>query len=62
MDEGKILLVNLAKGKIGEDSAALLGALLITKAGLAGLSRANVAEEDRRDFLSTLTSFARSRR
>ena len=50
MDKGKILLVNLAKGKIGEDSAALLGALLITKAGLAGLSRANVAEEDRRDF------------
>jgi hypothetical protein len=46
MDEGKILLVNLAKGKIGEDSAALLGALLITKAGLAGLSRANVAENE----------------
>jgi energy-coupling factor transporter ATP-binding protein EcfA2 len=35
MDEGKILLVNLAKGKIGEDSAALLGAMIITKAGLA---------------------------
>jgi type IV secretory pathway TraG/TraD family ATPase VirD4 len=50
MDRRKILLVNLAKGKIGEDSAALLGALLVTKAGLAGLSRANVAEEDRRDF------------
>jgi len=50
MDSGKILLVNLAKGKIGEDAAALLGALLITKAGLAGLSRANVAEEARRDF------------
>jgi len=36
MDSGKILLVNLAKGRIGEDAAALLGALLITKAGLAG--------------------------
>ena len=50
MDRGKILLVNLAKGKIGEDSAALLGALLITKAGIAGLSRADVPEDDRRDF------------
>src|SRR5215470_15554907 len=40
MDEGKkILLVNLAKGKIGEDAASLLGALLVTKIGLAGLSR-----------------------
>src|SRR5438552_2164736 len=40
MDEGKILLVNLAKGKIGEDTAALLGAMLVTKIGLAALSRA----------------------
>ena len=50
MDEGKILLVNLAKGKIGEDTAALLGAMLVTKIGLAGLSRADVPEGDRRDF------------
>lgn len=50
MDQGKILLVNLAKGKIGDDAAALLGALLLTKAGLAGLSRANVYEEERRGF------------
>src|ERR1051326_4813988 len=35
MDEGKILLVNLAKGKIGEDTAALLGALIVSRIGLA---------------------------
>ena len=50
MDEGKILLVNLAKGKIGEDTAMLLGALLITRVGLAALSRADIPEEDRKDF------------
>ena len=66
MDEGKILLVNLAKGKIGEDTAALLGAMLVTKLGLAALSRADVPEAERRDFylyvdefpLFTTTSFA----
>jgi TraM recognition site of TraD and TraG len=50
MDEGKILLVNLAKGKIGEDTAALLGAMLVTKISLAALSRAELPETDRRDF------------
>jgi hypothetical protein len=44
MDGGKILPVNLAKGKIGEDSAGLLGALLVSRIGLAALSRADVAE------------------
>ena len=48
MDQGKILLVNLAKGKIGDDPAALLGALLVTMIGLAGLSRADSAQEERR--------------
>lgn len=50
MDKGKILLVNLAKGKIGEDASALLGALLVSKIGLAGLSRADIPEANRRDF------------
>ena len=50
MDSGKILLVNLAKGKIGEDASSLLGALLVTKIGLAGLSRADVQEQNRPDF------------
>src|SRR5207244_2797338 len=46
MDEGKILLVNLAKGKIGEDTSALLGAMLVTKIGLAALSRAELPEKE----------------
>lgn len=50
MDEGKVLLVNLAKGKIGEDSAGLLGGLLVTSLGLAAFSRANIAEPERRPF------------
>jgi hypothetical protein len=57
MDEGKILLVNLAKGKIGADASALLGALLVTKIGLAGLSRADSQEERRRDFYLYLDEF-----
>lgn len=50
MDEGKILIVNLAKGRLGEDSANLLGALLVTTLGLAALSRADVEEHRRPDF------------
>jgi hypothetical protein len=57
IDEGKILLVNLAKGKIGEDTAMLLGALLVTRLGLAALSRADTPEEDRRDFYLYLDEF-----
>jgi hypothetical protein len=57
MDGGKILLINLAKGKIGEDASALLGALLVTKMGLAGLSRADVKEETRRDFYIYMDEF-----
>lgn len=50
MDEGKIFLVNLSKGKIGEDNCALLGAMLITQIQLAALSRANMEEKQRRPF------------
>jgi hypothetical protein len=50
MDEGKILIVNLAKGKIGEDSCALLGAMIITQIQLAALSRAELPEPNRRSF------------
>jgi energy-coupling factor transporter ATP-binding protein EcfA2 len=57
MDEGKLLLVNLSKGKMGEDTAALIGALLVTKVGLAALNRAEIAEEDRRDFYVYLDEF-----
>lgn len=57
MDDSRILLVNLAKGKIGEDSAGLLGALLVSRIGLAALSRAEMSEESRRDFHVYLDEF-----
>ncbi len=57
MDEGGILLVNLAKGKIGEDVAALLGALLVSRIGLTGLSRAAEPEAGRKDFYVYLDEF-----
>jgi hypothetical protein len=57
MDEGKILLVNLAKGKIGEDAASLLGAMLVSRIGLAALSRADIPEAERRDFFLYLDEF-----
>lgn len=50
MNEGKIILVNLSQGKLGEDNTALLGAMLITKIQLAAMNRVYMAEEDRRDF------------
>jgi hypothetical protein len=57
MDQRKILLVNLAKGKIGEDAATLLGALLISSMGVAALSRAEIAESERKDFFVYLDEF-----
>ncbi len=57
MDEGKILLVNLAKGSIGEDTANLLGSLLISRFDLAALSRANTPESERRDYTLYLDEF-----
>ncbi len=57
MDEGKILLVNLAKGSIGEDTSNLLGSLLISRFDLAALSRADTPENDRRDFTLYLDEF-----
>jgi hypothetical protein len=50
MDEGRILIVNLSKGRLGEDASTLLGALLVTSMQLAAMSRAEVPEEDRLDF------------
>lgn len=57
MDEGKLLVVNLAKGKIGQDASTLLGALLVAKIGLVGLSRADIPEPDRRDFYLYMDEF-----
>ncbi|MDO8663431.1 MAG: TraM recognition domain-containing protein, partial [Candidatus Wildermuthbacteria bacterium] len=50
MDEGKILIANISKGRIGEDNSRLLGALVITKLQLAAMSRVDTPEEKRRDF------------
>jgi type IV secretory pathway TraG/TraD family ATPase VirD4 len=57
MDEGQVLLVNLAKGRIGEDSSSLLGGLLVTTIGLAAFSRADVSPEQRRDFFVYVDEF-----
>ena len=50
MDNGKILIVNLSKGKIGEENMSFLGLLLVQKLLAAALSRENIDEKSRRDF------------
>lgn len=57
MDSGKILLFKLSTGLIGEDNAHLLGAMMVTKIQLAAMSRANVPEEERRDFYLYVDEF-----
>ncbi len=57
MDEGKILILNLSKGKIGEDNTKLLGGLLVTKLQLAAMSRVDTPEEDRKDFFLYIDEF-----
>lgn len=57
MDERKILLLNLSKGRIGEDSSALLGAMIITKLQLSAMSRVDMPEEDRPDFYLYVDEF-----
>jgi len=57
MDGGKILILNLSKGKIGEEASRLLGALFITKLQLAAMSRVDVPESDRKDFYLYVDEF-----
>ena len=57
MDKGKILIVNLSKGRIGEDNSALLGAMMITKLQLAAMSRVDIPEYERRDFYLYVDEF-----
>jgi hypothetical protein len=57
MDEGGVLLVNLAKGQIGADSAATLGSLLVSTLGLAALSRAHAPAAERRPFFIFVDEF-----
>ncbi len=57
MNEGKILLINLSQGRLGEDNATLLGAMMITKIQLAAMARVNTDEEERRDFYLYVDEF-----
>src|ERR1700722_7200623 len=57
MDQGKILIVNLSKGKMGEDNSTLLGAMIITRLQLAAMSRVDLPEEKRRDFFMYVDEF-----
>jgi len=57
MDGKKILIVNLSKGRIGEDASHLLGALIITKLQLAAMSRVDIPEEKRNDFYLYVDEF-----
>ena len=58
MDEGKILIVNLSKGLIGEDNAGILGAFLVTKIQLAAMSRSDIPDiKDRRPFYLYVDEF-----
>ena len=57
MDEGKILLVNLSKGKIGEENASFLGLVLVPKILVAAMSRQDIPQEQRRDFYLYVDEF-----
>ncbi|MDI6733909.1 MAG: type IV secretion system DNA-binding domain-containing protein [Patescibacteria group bacterium] len=57
MNSGKIFLVDVSKGRIGEDNSALLGAMLITKIQLAAMERVRVPEEERVDFFLYVDEF-----
>lgn len=57
MNHGKIVLLNLSQGKMGEDASSLLGAMIITKLQLAAMNRVNVAEHERKDFYLYVDEF-----
>lgn len=57
MDDGKILLVNLSKGKLGEINARLLGMVIVGKILMGALSRADIPEDERKDFYVYLDEF-----
>lgn len=57
MDEQKILIVNLSKGRVGEENARLLGGMIITKLQMAAMSRVNIPEKERKDFYFYVDEF-----
>ena len=57
MDDGQVLIVNLSKGRLGEDNSTLLGALLVTSIQQAAMTRADIPESRRRDFFLYVDEF-----
>ncbi len=57
MNSRKIFLVNVSKGRIGEDNSALLGAMLITKIQLSAMERVRIPEDERKDFYLYVDEF-----
>lgn len=57
MDQQKILIINLSKGRIGEDNMRLLGGMLITKLQLSAMERVDMMEKDRKDFYMYVDEF-----
>ncbi|MGW8184535.1 MAG: type IV secretory system conjugative DNA transfer family protein [Candidatus Moraniibacteriota bacterium] len=57
MDNNKILIVNLSKGRIGEDAMRLLGGMIVTKIQLAAMERVDMPEEERKNFYLTVDEF-----
>ncbi|XOB41378.1 MAG: CxxC-x17-CxxC domain-containing protein [Candidatus Nealsonbacteria bacterium] len=57
MDERKIFIANLSKGRIGEENSRLLGALLVTKLQLSAMSRVDIPEKEREDFFLYVDEF-----
>jgi len=58
MDNRRIFIANLSKGKLGEDKSHLLGAILVHQFQLAAMSRADMPEHERKDFLLTVDEFS----
>jgi len=57
MDENKIIIMNLSKGRIGEDTSQLLGSMMISQIQLAAMTRVDIPEEDRKDFFLYVDEF-----
>jgi len=57
MNTGKIFLVNVSKGRVGEDNSALLGGMIITKIQLAAMERVRIPENERKDFYLYVDEF-----
>ncbi|MBP7007138.1 MAG: type IV secretion system DNA-binding domain-containing protein [Candidatus Pacebacteria bacterium] len=57
MNEEKIVLINLSKGRIGEENSSFFGSMFLTKIKQAGMERQNIPEKDRKDFYLYIDEF-----